>query len=95
VWHGRNKQRKSPNLVILGERSLQKKCRPPTSRWCRTSSSSIPNTPTALVDAKQYHDVLDKRAKEREAKARIEAEAAQAWNRIENTTDIYEVRSGA
>ena len=52
-----------------------------------------PNTPTALVDAKQYLDVLDKRAKEREAKARMEVEAAQAWNRIQNTTDVSEMRS--
>jgi outer membrane protein assembly factor BamD (BamD/ComL family) len=52
-----------------------------------------PNSPTALVDAKQYLDVLDKRAKEREAKVRMEAEAAQAWNRIQNTTDLAEVRS--
>jgi outer membrane protein assembly factor BamD (BamD/ComL family) len=52
-----------------------------------------PNTPTALTDAKQYLDVLDKRAKEREAKARMEAEAVGAWNRIQNTTDISEIRS--
>ena len=52
-----------------------------------------PNTPTALNDAKQYLDVLDKRIKEREAKARMEAEAAQTWNRIQNTTDQAEVRS--
>jgi outer membrane protein assembly factor BamD (BamD/ComL family) len=51
-----------------------------------------PNTPTALTDAKQYLDVLDKRAKEREAKARMEAEAVQAWNRIQNTTDMSEIR---
>jgi uncharacterized caspase-like protein len=51
-----------------------------------------PNTPTALVDAKQYLDVLDKRIREREAKARMEAEAAQAWNRIQSTTDVSEVR---
>jgi outer membrane protein assembly factor BamD (BamD/ComL family) len=51
-----------------------------------------PNTPIALVDAKQYLDVLDKRAKEREAKARMEAEAAQVWSRIQSTTDISEVR---
>ena len=52
-----------------------------------------PNTSTALNDAKQYLDVLDRRIKEREAKARMEAEAAQAWNRIQNTTDLAEVRS--
>jgi outer membrane protein assembly factor BamD (BamD/ComL family) len=51
-----------------------------------------PNTPTALSDAKQYLDVLDKRNKERDAKARMEAEAAQAWNRIRNSTDQAEVR---
>ena len=59
-----------------------------------------PNTPTALNDAKQYLDVLDKRIKEREAKARMEADAAQAWNRIQNTTDrgrgaqLHEALSG-
>jgi outer membrane protein assembly factor BamD (BamD/ComL family) len=52
-----------------------------------------PGTPTALNDAKQYLDVLDKRNKEREAKARMEAEAAQAWNRIQNSPDQAEVRS--
>jgi outer membrane protein assembly factor BamD (BamD/ComL family) len=52
-----------------------------------------PNTPTALNDAKQYLDVLDRRNKEREAKARMEAEAAQAWNRIQNSPDQAEVRS--
>ena len=52
-----------------------------------------PNTPTALNDAKQYLDVLDKRLKEREAKARMEAEAAQAWNRIQNSTDQAELRN--
>jgi outer membrane protein assembly factor BamD (BamD/ComL family) len=52
-----------------------------------------PNTPTALNEAKQYLDVLDKRIKEREAKARMEAEAAQAWNRVQNSTDQVEVRS--
>ena len=51
-----------------------------------------PSTPTAQVDAKQYLDALDRRIKEREAKARMEAEAAQAWNRIQNTTDVSEVR---
>jgi uncharacterized caspase-like protein len=52
-----------------------------------------PNTPTALNDAKQYLDVLDKRIKEREAKARMEAEAVQAWARILNSNDQAEVRS--
>ena len=52
-----------------------------------------PNTPPALNDAKQYLDVLDKRNKEREARARMEAEAAQAWNRIQNSTDQAELRS--
>jgi hypothetical protein len=52
-----------------------------------------PNTPTALNDAKQYLDVLDRRIKEREAKARMEAEAAQAWSRIQNGTDQAELRS--
>ena len=36
---------------------------------------------------------LPKRNKEREAKARMEAEAAQAWNRIQNSPDQAEVRS--
>jgi outer membrane protein assembly factor BamD (BamD/ComL family) len=52
-----------------------------------------PNTPTALNDARQYLDVLDKRIKEREAKARMEAEAVQAWSRIQNSADQAEVRS--
>jgi uncharacterized caspase-like protein len=52
-----------------------------------------PNTPTALNDAKQYLDVLDKRIKEREAKARMEDEAVQAWARILNSNDQAEVRS--
>jgi outer membrane protein assembly factor BamD (BamD/ComL family) len=51
-----------------------------------------PNTPTALTEAKQLLDVLDRRAKEREAKARMEAEAAQAWNRIKNTSDSAELQ---
>jgi outer membrane protein assembly factor BamD (BamD/ComL family) len=51
------------------------------------------NMPTALNDAKQYLDVLDKRNKEREAKARMEAEAAQAWNRIQSSTDQAELRN--
>jgi outer membrane protein assembly factor BamD (BamD/ComL family) len=52
-----------------------------------------PNTPTALNEAKQYLEVLDKRVKEREARVRVEAEAAQAWNRIRNSSDQVEVRS--
>jgi outer membrane protein assembly factor BamD (BamD/ComL family) len=52
-----------------------------------------PSTPTALNDAKQYLDVLDKRIKEREAKARMEAEAIQAWSQIQNSTDQAEMRS--
>jgi outer membrane protein assembly factor BamD (BamD/ComL family) len=52
-----------------------------------------PNTPTALNEAKQYLDVLDKRNKEREAKARMEVEAVQAWSRIQNSNDQAEVRS--
>jgi outer membrane protein assembly factor BamD (BamD/ComL family) len=51
------------------------------------------NTPTALNDSNQYLDVLDKRNKEREAKARMEAEAVQAWSRIQNSNDQAEVRS--
>ncbi|MBV9970192.1 MAG: hypothetical protein JO228_09430, partial [Xanthobacteraceae bacterium] len=51
------------------------------------------NTPTALNEAKQYLDVLDKRMKEREAKARMEAEAVQAWTRIQNSNDQAELRS--
>jgi outer membrane protein assembly factor BamD (BamD/ComL family) len=50
-------------------------------------------TPTALNEAKQYLDVLDKRIKEREARVRMEGEAAQAWNRIQNSSDQAEVRS--
>ncbi len=52
-----------------------------------------PSTPIALNEAKQYLDVLDKRNKEREAKARMEAEAIQAWARIQNSNDQAEVRS--
>jgi outer membrane protein assembly factor BamD (BamD/ComL family) len=51
-----------------------------------------PNTPTT-VDAKRLLEVLDLRAKEREARARMEAEAAQAWERIKNTTDQGELRA--
>jgi outer membrane protein assembly factor BamD (BamD/ComL family) len=51
------------------------------------------NTPTALNDAKQYLDMLDKRIKEREAKARMEVEAVQAWSRIQNSNDQAEMRS--
>jgi outer membrane protein assembly factor BamD (BamD/ComL family) len=51
-----------------------------------------PNTPTAM-QAKRWLEVLELRVKEREAKALKEAEAAQAWNRIQNTTDLAEVRS--
>jgi outer membrane protein assembly factor BamD (BamD/ComL family) len=51
-----------------------------------------PNTPTALTDAKQLLETLDRRAKEREAKARMEAEAAQAWDRIKTTGDQAELR---
>jgi hypothetical protein len=35
---------------------------------------------------------LDHRAKEREAKTRMEADAAQAWAKIQNTTDQAELR---
>ncbi len=51
-----------------------------------------PNTPTALTDAKQLLEVLDRRAKEREAKARMEAEAALVWERINGTSDQAELR---
>jgi outer membrane protein assembly factor BamD (BamD/ComL family) len=52
-----------------------------------------PGTSTALNDAKQYLDVLDKRTKERDARIRMEAEAAQAWNRIQNSNDQGELRN--
>jgi outer membrane protein assembly factor BamD (BamD/ComL family) len=52
-----------------------------------------PGTPTALTDAKQLLEVLDRRAKEREAKVRMEADAAQAWNRIKGTSDQAELRA--
>ena len=52
-----------------------------------------PNTPTALTDAKQLLEVLDRRAKEREAKARMEAEAALVWERINGTSDQAELRN--
>jgi outer membrane protein assembly factor BamD (BamD/ComL family) len=51
-----------------------------------------PNTPTALTDAKQLLEVLDRRAKEREANARMEAEAALVWERINGTSDQAELR---
>jgi outer membrane protein assembly factor BamD (BamD/ComL family) len=51
-----------------------------------------PTTPTALSDAKQLLETLDRRAKEREAKARMEGEAAQAWDRIKTTGDQAELR---
>jgi outer membrane protein assembly factor BamD (BamD/ComL family) len=51
-----------------------------------------PNTPTALTDAKQLLEVLDRRAREREAKSRMEAEAALVWERIRGTSDQAELR---
>jgi outer membrane protein assembly factor BamD (BamD/ComL family) len=50
-----------------------------------------PNTP-ALTEAKQLLDALVQRAKEREAKQRMEADAAQAWNRIKDTNNQGELR---
>jgi len=51
-----------------------------------------PTAPIALTEAKQLLETLDHRAREREAKARMETEAAQAWDRIKTTGDQAELR---